>query len=210
MQALGLIETRGLLPAIESADVMFKTAQVDFVEKVYTGGGLVTVAVTGDVASVKAAVEAAAAAVERIGPSSLISQHVIPRPDQGIESLFAPQAGCPEEPAGLPEDSAKASGEKPPAASAEGKEDEATVESSEPKPVMPQVLSKEDMNACVEEFGLNKSVQVLRSLSVTKLRKLAGEYSGLGLAGKALARAKKETLVQKLKDYYEGENERKE
>lgn len=212
MQALGLIETRGLLPAIESADVMFKTAQVDFVEKIYVGGGLVTVAVSGEVAAVKAAVEAAAAAVERIGQGALVSRHVMPRPDQGIAGLFPAGADSGEEQGNLPgggEGALEVIGS--PVAGREGREAAGTAaENGGSGPAIPQVLSKETMDACLAELGLNNSVQVLESLSVTKLRKLAGEYQSLGLAGKALARAKKETIVQKLKEYYEGEKERKE
>jgi microcompartment protein CcmL/EutN len=87
MQALGLIETRGLLAAIVCADVMLKSAQVELLERTLVGGGLVTIAVTGDVGAVKAAVEAGAAAVEQLDRVSLVSQHVIPRPHSEIEGI---------------------------------------------------------------------------------------------------------------------------
>jgi len=98
-QALGLIETRGLVGAIEAADAMVKAANVNLVNRVFVGGGLVTVSVTGDVGAVKAAVDAAAAAVERIG--ELASSHVIPRPHQDIEPFLPqpPDAGPGEAPA---------------------------------------------------------------------------------------------------------------
>lgn len=89
MQAIGLIETYGLIAAIESADVMLKSAQVELVEKSLAGAGLVTIVVTGDVGAVKSAVDAAAAAVSRLSESALISQHVIPRPHDETEVLFA-------------------------------------------------------------------------------------------------------------------------
>ena len=63
MEALGMIETKGLLSAIESSDVMLKAAEVKLLERTFVGGGLVTITVTGDVAAVKASVEAAVAAV---------------------------------------------------------------------------------------------------------------------------------------------------
>ena len=72
MQSLGLIETKGLIAAIESADAMLKTSNVNILEKTYVGGGLVSIAVTGDVAAVKAAVEAGAAAVKNINVTLLI------------------------------------------------------------------------------------------------------------------------------------------
>lgn len=88
MQALGFIETRGLIVAIESADAMLKAAEVTLIEKSYTGGGLVSIVITGDVAAVKAAIEAGAAAVRQIKNESLVSQHVIPRPHEELNGLI--------------------------------------------------------------------------------------------------------------------------
>lgn len=84
--ALGLIETRGLVGAIEAADAMVKAANVTLVKKEKVGGGLVTVMVRGDVGAVKAATDAGAAAAERIG--ELISVHVIPRPHQEVDEIL--------------------------------------------------------------------------------------------------------------------------
>ena len=86
MQALGLIETRGTLAAIEAADAMVKAANVTLVGKEMVGGGLVSVLVRGDVGAVKAATDAGAAAADRIG--ELISVHVIPRPHSEVEIIL--------------------------------------------------------------------------------------------------------------------------
>ena len=88
MQAIGLIETKGLIASIESADVMLKAADVKLVSKTLVGGGLVTITVEGDIAAVKASVDAAVSAVERLGMDLLISNHVIPRPVDSIRDLF--------------------------------------------------------------------------------------------------------------------------
>jgi microcompartment protein CcmL/EutN len=88
MQALGLIETKGLIAAIESADAMLKAADVNLLEKTYVGGGLVSIVVTGDVGAVKAAVEAGEAAVRKINSSALVSQHVIPRPHEDLNKII--------------------------------------------------------------------------------------------------------------------------
>ena len=88
MQAIGMIETRGVLAAIESADVMLKTANVSLVSKEKVGGGLITVIVEGDVAAVKASVEAGAYAVENLDKSLLVSKHVIPRPVSDVHDLL--------------------------------------------------------------------------------------------------------------------------
>jgi len=83
-----MIETRGVLAAIESADVMLKTANVRLVSKEKVGGGLITVIVEGDVAAVKASVEAGAYAVENLDKSLLVSKHVIPRPVSDVHDLL--------------------------------------------------------------------------------------------------------------------------
>ena len=84
--ALGLIETRGLVGAIEAADAMVKAAKVTLLGKEISGGGLVTVMVRGEVGAVKAATEAGAASVRRVG--ELVSVHVIPRPAGDLEQYL--------------------------------------------------------------------------------------------------------------------------
>ena len=86
MNALGMIETKGLVGAIEAADAMMKAANVTLVGKEHVGGGLVAVLVRGDVGAVKAATDAGAAAAERVG--ELVSVHVIPRPHGEIEAIL--------------------------------------------------------------------------------------------------------------------------
>ena len=86
LQALGMIETRGLVASIEAADAMLKAANVVLVGTEKIGSGLVTVMVRGDVGAVKAATDAGAAAAERVG--ELISVHVIPRPHEEVEGIL--------------------------------------------------------------------------------------------------------------------------
>lgn len=86
LQALGMVETRGLVGAIEAADAMVKAANVSLIGKVHVGGGLVTVMVRGDVGAVKAAVDAGAAAAGKVG--ELVSVHVIPRPHNDVELIL--------------------------------------------------------------------------------------------------------------------------
>ena len=87
--ALGMIETRGLVGAVEAADAMVKAAKVTLLGKEISGGGLVTVMVRGEVGAVKAATEAGAVAARRVG--ELVSVHVIPRPAGDMER-YIPQA----------------------------------------------------------------------------------------------------------------------
>jgi len=86
LQALGMIETKGLVASIEASDAMVKAANVTLIGKEFVGGGLVTVMVRGDVGAVKAAVDAGAAAADKVG--DLISVHVIPRPHDEVEGIL--------------------------------------------------------------------------------------------------------------------------
>ena len=86
MIALGMVETKGLVGAIEAADAMVKAANVTLIGSEYVGGGLVTVMVRGDVGAVKSATDAGAAAAKRVG--ELVSVHVIPRPDPKVEMII--------------------------------------------------------------------------------------------------------------------------
>ena len=84
--ALGMIETRGLVGAVEAADAMVKAANVTLIGRSQVGSGLVTVMVRGDVGAVKAATDAGAAAASRVG--ELVSVHVIPRPHEEVEMIL--------------------------------------------------------------------------------------------------------------------------
>ena len=86
LDALGMIETKGLVGSIEAADAMVKAANVTLIGKEHVGGGLVTVLVRGDVGAVKAATDAGAAAAQRVG--ELVAVHVIPRPHTEVETIL--------------------------------------------------------------------------------------------------------------------------
>ena len=97
-EALGMIETRGLVALIEAADAMVKAAKVTLVGYEKIGSGYVTALVRGDVAAVKAATDAGAAAARRVG--ELVSVHVIPRPHQEVEKVLPAGAGAEQPPPG--------------------------------------------------------------------------------------------------------------
>lgn len=84
--AIGLLETRGLVALVEATDAMAKAANVQIVKRVQIGGGLVTTIVRGDVGSVRAAVEAGANAASRVG--ELVASHIIPRPAEGVINAY--------------------------------------------------------------------------------------------------------------------------
>ena len=88
--ALGMIETRGFVGAVEAADAMAKAAKVTLLDRQFVGGGYVTVFCRGEVGAVKAATDAGAAAARRVG--ELTSVHVIPRPHSEVEAILPPLA----------------------------------------------------------------------------------------------------------------------
>ncbi|MDA0832880.1 MAG: BMC domain-containing protein [Planctomycetota bacterium] len=86
MEAIGLIETKGLVAQIEAADAMLKAANVKLVKQISIGGAYITTVIQGDVGSVRAAVDAGASAASKVG--DLISSHIIARPDQNLMNYF--------------------------------------------------------------------------------------------------------------------------
>nr|WP_304502596.1 BMC domain-containing protein [Brevibacillus daliensis] len=230
MQALGLIETRGLLPAIECLDIMLKTAQVELMEKCNVGGGLVTIAVTGDVGAVQASVEAGASAVQRLGSDVLIARHFIPRPHNDIESIFGwrNDSNIPKE-SGEPTLSiwhTQVAEQTPELDATPDVPMDSGSEGSFPVPVVnpgldlasedisperdngdPAALDgpfKHRIDALVEESGLDKAMELLETMTAVKLRELARECSdALGMSLKAISKANKVKLLERLRQYYQ-------
>ena len=91
LEALGMVETKGFVGAVEAADAMVKAANVELIGKEYIGAGYVTIFVRGDVGAVKAATDAGAAAARRVG--ELVSVHVIPRPHGEVERVLPKGVG---------------------------------------------------------------------------------------------------------------------
>ncbi len=185
--ALGLVETKGLVGAIEAADAMVKTANVILVGKEVTGGALVTIKVIGDTAAVRSAVEAGAAAAQRVG--ELVSQHIIPRPAEGMEELIF--AGSPRQQEAVermlrgesvPQVRIPSPAEEP--TSKEEKE-----EAPEEEPFrMPEGLSPEQ-----EEYFKQLDV-----MTVHELRKTARSVEGISIYGRQISRANKKELIEEL------------
>jgi microcompartment protein CcmL/EutN len=174
--ALGLIETRGLVGSIEAADVMVKTANVHILGTEYIRNGLVTVEIIGEVAAVKAAVDAAAAAAARVG--QVVSTHVIPRPAEDIESILKKISSAPvtkaEDAPGPPSDTKK----------------QPRARKATPKTETGDLFKPSTSDA---EYGAQ-----LETMTVPQLRTLARDVGGLGIAGREISRANKEQLISEL------------
>jgi hypothetical protein len=187
MQAIGMIETKGLVASIEAADAMVKAANVSLRTQELVGGGLVTVIVTGEVGAVKAATDAGAAAADRVG--DLLSVHVIPRPIDEIDAILAPlQAGltsasAPGGPAKRPADSLGF--RVTPDAPARGQAAEKPKPA--PKPAQTQAkVTKEAPRPTIAELG---------KLRVTDLRTLLRKLTTVDLTNQEIKFANKEVLL---------------
>lgn len=211
MQALGLIETKGLIAAIESADAMLKAAEVSLVEKTYVGGGLVTIAVTGDVGAVKAAVEAGAASVRKLNNTLLLSEHVIPRPHQELDDVIVSTSllkNPSREPDFDTEAKVEADPKEEPIVIEEpiAKGSDAAEEETEANAELLGDLSdlhKEAVDKIALENGLDEAISALNTLKVVKLRNLAREYKDFGIAGRMISKADKQMIIAEFRKYYE-------
>jgi len=190
MQALGLIETKGLIAAIESADAMLKAADVNLLEKTYVGGGLVSIIVTGDVGAVKAAVEAGGAAVRKINSALLVSEHVIPRPHEDLEHIMIPAA---------PLKNVEISTVQ--LAKTES-EEQVKVPVAPKQMDLSELPNKEAVDKMVIEYGLEQTIVVLSKFKVIELRNIARGYKNFGIAGRTVSKANKGLLLTKFREYY--------
>lgn len=193
MQALGLIETKGLVAATESADAMLKAAHVNLLEKTYVGAGLVSIAVTGDVGAVKAAVEAGGEAVRKINENLLISQHIIPRPHEELNSIIVTTKPELEQEI-LVEDSV--------VKDSKVNEYQEEITDDSIQIVFSELHNKETVDNMVLKYGLEKTVEALRKFKVVELRKLARQYKEFGIKGKSISNAGKKLLIAEFKKYY--------
>lgn len=201
MQALGFIETKGVLTAVEAADAMLKAAEVSLVEKTKVGGGLVAVTVTGDVAAVKAAVDAGAAAVERINKAALVTCHVIPRPHEELGTIIGGGTpNGPERTAEKAEETVEELGEEP----ADGETE--TEETLFDEPEQESSIKRETADQWMKQAGLEETMKLLEDRKVTELRTLAREYPELDIAGREISKANKTLLLEEFRKHY-GQND---
>lgn len=219
MQALGLIETKGLLAAVEAADAMLKAADVSILETIKVGGGRMNVSVTGDVAAVKAAVDAAGAAVERLGAGLLLSSHVIPRPHEELETVIGgPPPGKPPTGGIGAEGDAESTEDAAGAEGAAGAEDAGCINAAKDREYADNVQDWEEptppiifttapdrpaLDCLAAESGAETAVRALVSLKVTELRALAREYPELGIGGREISKANKTLLLTEFKAFYD-------
>ncbi len=176
--ALGLVETKGLVGAIEAADAMVKTANVILVGKERTDPAMITVKVVGDTAAVRSAVDAGAAAAQRVG--QLISKHVIPRPAEGLKELIFAQSSRTER-------------EIEKLLGVGGGDVEENVEEEEPTTQEELFIPPGDLNAEDQKY-----FDKLNAMTVHELRSFARKVEGLSIYGREISRANKSQLLEEL------------
>ncbi len=202
--ALGLIETKGLIGAIEAADAMVKAAQVKLVAKEIVTGALVNIRVEGEVAAVKSAVDAGAAAAQRVG--ELVSAHVIPRPDDQLDDVLSSLSkGSEKSEQVASEEKAKADQVKEENA-AESAEDETFIIESdivdarlEAEETIEDVPSPKEEEEKEEEQSLFSSeiptTEELEKLNVHQLRHLARSIENFPIKGRDISKANRQVLI---------------
>lgn len=199
MKALGLIELLGYCPAVVALDTALKTADVSFQQISKIDKGIVSLTVTGDVAAVQAAMDAAAAAAEPVG--QVLYVHVIPRPHEEVDAMLNPPPAAPQAPAPEPPSAPdEPSGDAPQVDAKEAPEEEAEAaeeEPSVPKPVEPSAEAK----ALAESL----TPEVLEGMTVKELRTVARDLNITNMTRKEIRFGKKEDLVASICKYLEQE-----
>lgn len=211
MQALGFIETRGLIAAIEGADAMLKAAEVRLVERTFVKGGIVTITVTGDVAACRASVDAAASAVARMG-GTILSTHVIPRPHESLDSSMIGSVDPvweQEEIENTEDKLEEAFEEEPETADEETSKEEPEADGEEKPDQNPESEAKKAgahrayVESTVETDGIDKAISVLKRSRTAEIREmLLGEYPETNLSSESAANMTKREMLDWLKDFY--------
>ena len=199
MEALGLIELYGYVPAVEALDAALKAANVRLESVLKVKGGLVSVFVSGDVGAVKAAVDAAAAAAERVG--KLISVHVIPRPAKEVWGILggggAAAAPEPESPKAPPETEVEIRGEEPAAEESEAlPSEEVRLPEGEAEATVADPIEAETKSLTTEE---------MEGMTVMDLRTAARNLGITTLSKREIRDAKREELIQAILTFQEQE-----
>lgn len=191
MNALGMIETYGYLAAVEALDSALKAANVTLVDVVRVRGGLVTVLIQGDVGAVKASVDAAAAAAERVG--TVVSIHVIPRPAAEVADMITGKKGKgPVSPDHQPGPEWK-----------EESGQEQTVPEQEPEDVTAGDIPEQEEKQ--PEESLLPDREQMEKMTVVKLRTLARKLNITNMTAKEIRFAKKQELIEAIITFTEQE-----
>lgn len=190
--ALGLVETRGLVAAIEAADAMVKTSNVRLIGKERTDPAMITIKIIGETAAVRSAVEAGAAAAQKIG--QLVSKHVIPRTADGLEEIiFEKSILTDDEIKELLGDGFESKVSSP-----------AAIDKTEAEPAASELFEENNEQEPLEKYdapsGSDRDSyrEQLQQMTVHQLRNYARSVEGLSIYGRQISKANKEELISEL------------
>lgn len=195
MNALGFIETTGLIAAIEAADVMVKSANVSLVKKEYVGKGLVTVVIEGDVGAVSCAIDAGVEAVKTLG-NELFAYNVIPSPAQELSIFVDEKEENIEENLDIVESIPASTEENIISNSEEQISSEKDIEDKDID--LYTINNKEDLDRLVEKYGIETCTNMLEKLANRQLKKIIGEHD----ENIALNKANKKQLISLIEEFY--------
>lgn len=195
MKALGLIELLGYVPAVVALDTALKAAEVSFQQISKIDKGIVSLTVTGDVAAVQAAMDAAAAAAEQVG--QVLYVHVIPRPHDEVDTMLNPPPVAPQAPDHQPPSDLDASDD------AEGQNvEEALLEDDEQEDSADE---RAELNIDLEALKENLTPELLEGMTVKELRTIARDLNISNMTRKEIRFGKKEDLIASICKYLEQE-----
>ena len=195
MNALGFIETTGLIAAIEAADVMVKSANVSLVKKEYVGKGLVTVVIEGDVGAVSCAIDAGVEAVKTLG-NELFAYNVIPSPAQELSIFVDEKEENIEENLDIVESIPASTEENIISNSEEQISSEKDIEDKDID--LYTINNKEDLDRLVEKYGIETCTNMLEKLANRQLKKIIGKHD----ENIALNKANKKQLISLIEEFY--------
>ena len=195
MNALGFIETTGLIAAIEAADVMVKSANVSLVKKEYVGKGLVTVVIEGDVGAVSCAIDAGVEAVKTLG-NELFAYNVIPSPAQELSIFVDEKEKNIEENLDIVESISASTKENIISNSEENISGKKDIEDKDMN--LYTIKNKEDLDRLVEKYGIETCTNMLEKLANRQLKKIIGEHD----ENIALNKANKKQLISLIEEFY--------
>lgn len=195
MNALGFIETTGLIAAIEAADVMVKSANVSLVKKEYVGKGLVTVVIEGDVGAVSCAIDAGVEAVKTLG-NELFAYNVIPSPAQELSIFVDEKEENIEENLDIVKSIPASTEENIISNSEEQISSEKDIEDKDID--LYTINNKEDLDRLVEKYGIETCTNMLEKLANRQLKKIIGEHD----ENIALNKANKKQLISLIEEFY--------
>ncbi len=195
MNALGFIETTGLIAAIEAADVMVKSANVSLVKKEYVGKGLVTVVIEGDVGAVSCAIDAGVEAVKTLG-NELFAYNVIPSPAQELSIFVNEKEENIEENLDIVESISASTKENIISDSEENISGKKDIEDKDID--LYTINNKEDLDRLVEKYGIETCTNMLEKLANRQLKKIIGEHD----ENIALNKANKKQLISLIEEFY--------